>query len=146
MDTIILYQVVTRTRETGKGNDTCRINIGGIADLLPGGGRISAALTSYIFYIWKMILPLGLAAPYTHTAGQPLSYPAGAALLITGITVLTVRSAANQPWLLTGWLWYVITLFPVSGLTGPEIRADRYTYIPLTGVFIMTVWGIDSLI
>jgi protein O-mannosyl-transferase len=64
---------------------------------------------------------------------------------VTGIVMLTAR---KLPYLMVGWLWYLGTLVPVIGLVqvGHQSMADRYTYIPLIGIFIMTVWGFSELL
>ena len=63
------------------------------------------------------------------------------------ITLLAVRRFRSQPFLLVGWLWYLISLLPVIGLIqiGSHAFADRYTYLPLVGVFIGVVWGAGAL-
>jgi len=63
-------------------------------------------------------------------------------VLVT-ISVLAYRRRRQNPYLLAGWLWYLVTLLPVIGLirSGPHSQADRYTYVPLVGVFIMIAWG-----
>ncbi len=111
--------------------------------LYPLEVRISNALISYVIYLWKMVWPSGLAIYYPHV-GRLLLWPA----LISGIflvvvTVLILRFRRQAPYHLTGWCWYVITLLPVIGLVqiGGHGWADRYTYIPLIGPFIMLAWG-----
>ena len=54
----------------------------------------------------------------------------------------------RRPYLLVGWLWYVGTLVPVIGFVsvGMQARADRFTYLPLIGIFIMAAWGIPDLL
>ena len=69
---------------------------------------------------------------------------AGAAFVLIGISVWAVRRVNSAPHLLTGWLWYLGMLVPVAGLVqvGGQSMADRYTYVPLIGVFIAVVWSI----
>ena len=65
-------------------------------------------------------------------------------LLLAGLTVLCLRQARSRPWLLVGWAWFCVMLLPVIGLVqvGWQARADRYTYLPLIGVFILSwAWG-----
>jgi tetratricopeptide (TPR) repeat protein len=104
--------------------------------------RIGNALVSYCDYIWKMLRPTGLAVFYLHPAAglAGLSVAASAAVLLV-ITVVAVLLRRRR-YLLAGWLWYLGTLVPVIGLVqvGRQAMADRYTYIPLTGLFIMLVW------
>jgi tetratricopeptide (TPR) repeat protein len=114
----------------------------------PLGVRISNAIVSYIFYIAKMIWPNDLAVLYPHPGFGPLWQVAGAALLLVAATFMAIRGAKRFPYLPVGWLWYVGTLVPVIGLVqvGIHARADRYSYVPLIGLFIITAWGIPDLL
>ncbi|MGZ6220839.1 MAG: tetratricopeptide repeat protein [Syntrophales bacterium] len=68
-------------------------------------------------------------------------------LALIATTYLTVRVARRLPYLVVGWFWYLGTLIPVIGLVqvGLQSMADRYTYVPLIGVFIMIAWGVPEL-
>ena len=122
-------------------------------DFVPLGLRVSNAFVSYVSYLGQMIWPSSLAMFYPHPgsitaqAGIPLWKIMGAALLVCGISFLVMRQAQRRPYLLVGWLWYVGTLVPVIGLVqvGSQAMADRYTYVPLVGVFIAIAWGIPDL-
>ena len=73
----------------------------------------------------------------------------GAALLLVLLTVMALRCLREKPIVPVGWLWYLGTLVPVIGLAqlGDQAMADRYTYIPSIGLFLVIVWGlVDSLI
>ncbi|MDW8310392.1 MAG: tetratricopeptide repeat protein, partial [Verrucomicrobiales bacterium] len=100
--------------------------------------RVSNAVVSYIRYLRKTFWPDDLAVFYPHPGDWPLWQVAGATVLLAGVTWLTLRAARQRPWWLTGWLWYLGTLVPVIGLVqvGMQSIADRYTYIPLMGVFV----------
>jgi Flp pilus assembly protein TadD len=106
--------------------------------------RIGNALISYTGYLIKMMWPSDLAVFYPLTLEYQPWRIAGAALLLIAITVWTVRLSGKRPYLLFGWLWYVGTLVPVIGIVqvGLQSMADRYTYIPLIGIFIMAAWCI----
>jgi len=116
-------------------------------ETLPFLLRMENALISYVAYMGKMIWPLHLAAfyPYPRTIDPFLA--GGALLLLAGVTFLAVRTVRRSPYLLVGWLWYLGTLAPVIGIiqVGSQSMADRYTYIPLTGIFIMIAWGLPQL-
>ena len=115
----------------------------------PLGTRISNALVSYVSYIQKMIWPRGLAVFYPHPGNAlPLWQVGGASLLLVCITVLVIRVLQRRPYLAVGWLWYLGTLVPVIGLVraGDQAIADRYTYLPLIGLFIMIAWAISDLV
>ena len=116
----------------------------GSLDVLPIGVRIANALTSYVRYLLKTIWPVGLAAFYPHARSVPLWQSVGALAILVAITWLVIRAARRQPALLVGWWWYLVALAPVIGViqVGTQSMADRYTYVPLIGVFVMIVWGI----
>ena len=65
-----------------------------------------------------------------------------------GAYLFSLRYIQTAPYLAVGWLWYLITLLPVSGIiqVGDQAMADRYTYIPLIGLFIAIAWGIPDLL
>jgi tetratricopeptide (TPR) repeat protein len=111
--------------------------------------RIANAFISYAKYIWKMLWPAGLAVHYPHP-GQSLSmyHAVAAAVLLLAISVPVIRIAKGHGYLLTGWLWYLLTLVPVIGLVqaGAQAMADRYTYIPSIGIFIIVAWGMNELL
>jgi len=67
----------------------------------------------------------------------------GAALLLLGITAASFCMARRRPYVVVGWLWYLVTLLPVIGLIqlAGYSHADRYTYVPLIGLFVSLVWG-----
>jgi tetratricopeptide (TPR) repeat protein len=106
--------------------------------------RISNALITYIAYLGKMVWPVELIAYYPHPEQNVsitvAALAAGTLLLVTGL-VWGARS--RSAYLLTGWFWYLGTLVPVVGIVqvGLQAMADRYTYIPLIGIFIMAAWG-----
>ena len=95
-----------------------------------------------------MIWPSRLAIQYPYPEKFPLWQVAGAGLFLIGVSFLVVREARRRPYLVVGWLWYLGTLVPVIGLiqVGSQAMADRYTYVPLIGLFIMTAWGIPNLL
>ncbi|MGD0596997.1 MAG: tetratricopeptide repeat protein [Sedimentisphaerales bacterium] len=110
---------------------------------------VSNAFVSYVKYIEKMIWPSRLAVLYPHplnnlTAGQV----AAAVLILLVISVLVIRLAASRRYLLAGWFWYLGTLVPVIGFiqVGNQAMADRYSYITLTGLFIIIAWGVSDLL
>ena len=106
--------------------------------------RAGKACIAYVTYLYKMIWPVDLAVIYPFSKYPPGSarIVAAAAILLL-ISVVVVWASRRLPYLATGWFWYLVTLLPVSGLIqiGQHSVADRYTYIPLIGIFIMLVWG-----
>ena len=110
---------------------------------LPVGARIANAFMSYVRYLGKMVWPEGLAALYLRNAPWP-SWEAGlAALAVLTMSAAAIWLARRRPYIAAGWFWYLGTLVPVIGLVqvGMQTMADRYTYIPLIGMFIVLAWG-----
>jgi protein O-mannosyl-transferase len=112
--------------------------------MLPIETRLSNAVVSYAKYLWMTIGPAGLAVYYPHplkphTAGLV----AVAALVLLAITIGAVLLRRSRPYFLVGWLWFLGMLVPVIGLVqvGGQALADRYTYVPIVGLFIMAAWG-----
>mgnify|MGYP005852827073 CR=1 FL=1 len=112
-------------------------------ELLPMHQRAANALVSYAAYLGRMLWPAHLA-PYYPYQPLPTGIVLGCALILAAVSAVVIRFSRNRPFLFMGWFWYVITLVPVIGLiqVGGQARADRYTYIPLIGIFIIAAWGI----
>jgi len=109
--------------------------------------RVPAAAISYVTYIGKMIWPRHLAMPYLYASNVlPIWKVIASVIVLAAITSLAVLLRRKRPYLLVGWLWYVGTLVPVIGLVqvGPQMIADRYTYLPLIGLFVMIAWGVPD--
>jgi tetratricopeptide (TPR) repeat protein len=123
---------------------------GAVAGLerLPLGIRLTNAPASYLAYIGKMLWPVRLAAFYPLHASTPVLQVTLGALLLIGVTILAFRAGQRHGYLLVGWLWYVGTLIPVIGLVqaGSQSMADRYTYVPLIGLFLIAAWGAPELV
>ncbi|MDD5063915.1 MAG: tetratricopeptide repeat protein [Phycisphaerae bacterium] len=117
------------------------------ADLLPVTIRTTNALVSYINYIGKMIYPSGLAVFYPHPLKLQIWQPIVSAVMLTVISTIVIYMGRRRRYLAVGWLWYLGTLVPVVGLVqvGLQAMADRYTYLPLIGIFIMVSWGAAEL-
>ena len=115
---------------------------------VPLEARVGNALVFYLSYIGKMIWPHPLAVFYPHPGRLPMGQVVGAGLFLVGVSVLVVRLARKYPYLVVGWLWYLGTLVPVIGLVqvGGHGLADRYTYVPLIGLFMMMAWGVPEVL
>ncbi|MFZ4855036.1 MAG: glycosyltransferase family 39 protein [Desulfuromonadaceae bacterium] len=123
-------------------------NSGGIVTDYTLLERLSRVDVSYVEYLEKTFWPGRLSVFYPFLGTPPSSLlVAGSLLALLLILMTVVLSRKRYPFLVTGWLWYVITLLPVIGLiqVGDHSIADRYTYIPLIGIFVMMVWGISQL-
>jgi len=113
---------------------------------LPVATRIANALWSLVVYVRKMFLPYDLALYYPITP-VPLWKAVSAAILLTGTTWMATKRFTKYPYLAVGWFWYLVTLVPVIGLVqvGNQAMADRYSYIPHIGLFMMASWGCGDL-
>ena len=124
-------------------------------DQMSTAWRMVNAPLAYCTYLYQTLWPTRLAVIYPHPAmiagtrlGDYLWPAAGATVLLASVTVLCVAAARRRPYLLVGWLWYLVTLVPVVGVVqvGHQSHADRYTYLPMIGVYIMVAWGLRDAI
>jgi tetratricopeptide (TPR) repeat protein len=113
---------------------------------LPIETRLANAIVSYAHYIEKMVWPRNLAVLYPYPDMIPIGQVVLAGIVLVGISVFVFRWARTRPHLVVGWLWYLGTLVPVIGLVqvGSQAMADRYTYVPLIGLFIMVAMGVPD--
>jgi len=116
-------------------------------DAIPLNLRLANALVSYVAYIGKMLWPARLAVLYPYAQSLPRWEIAGAFLGLIIVSVAAIRGGLRHPYLPVGWFWYLGTLVPVIGLVqvGPQAMADRYTYVPLIGLFILVAWGVPDM-
>jgi tetratricopeptide (TPR) repeat protein len=115
---------------------------------LPLSVRIGNALVSYVAYLGQMICPAGLAVYYPHPGNSlALRKIFAAFILLLVISISAIATRRKQPWFLFGWLWYLGMLVPVIGLVqvGGQARADRYTYLPQIGLYILLTWAAVEL-
>lgn len=115
----------------------------GSLETYPLGVRAANALVSYVAYLGMTVWPRELAVLYLHPgANIPAWEVAGAAAVLLAITVVAVLARSRAPALLFGCLWYLGTLVPVIGIVqaGEQAMADRFTYVPLVGVFVAVAW------
>ncbi|MCK9391168.1 MAG: tetratricopeptide repeat protein [Syntrophales bacterium] len=106
--------------------------------------RLENALVSYAGYMGMMLWPVNMAVFYPHPLDSLALWKVlGAAGLLIAVSAAVIWKGRRHPYLITGWFWYLGTLVPVIGLVqvGVQAMADRYTYIPLIGLFIMIAWG-----
>jgi tetratricopeptide (TPR) repeat protein len=114
---------------------------------LPLAARGGNALVSYCRYLEKIFWPADLAVFYPHPGHWPAAEVLLAGGLVAGLSAPIWSQRRRYPFLLMGWLWFLGTLLPVIQLvqTGNHAMADRYTYVPSLGVFIVLVWGAYEL-
>jgi protein O-mannosyl-transferase len=115
---------------------------------VPISFRLENAVTAYAGYLWKMVWPVDLAIFYP--LREPIAWHliAESALVLVGISFIVWRKCRSCPWLLVGWLWFLITLLPVIGLVqvGAQAMADRYSYFPLIGIFLAVTFLAQDLV
>ena len=105
--------------------------------------RIGNALVSYVSYLKQMFWPSGLAVLYPFPAnGRPLWEVILALILLLSMTAGVFILRKTRPYLLVGWLWYLLMLVPVIGFiqSGLRAQADRYTYLPQIGLYVLLTW------
>ena len=109
--------------------------------------RLNNAMVAYITYLGKTIWPTHLSVLYPHP-GETLAIWKGglSALALLSVSFICIRLMKKAPYFAFGWFWYVGTLIPVIGIlqVGAQSMADRYTYMPLIGIFCLIVWGVSD--
>jgi len=115
---------------------------------LPFFWRVNNALTSYVTYIWQMIWPMRLGVFYPHPENRLPLWEIGLAItLLIAVSAACFRLRKERPYLIVGWLWYLLMLAPTIGVVQINLQAhaDRYTYLPQIGLYLMAVWGVADL-
>lgn len=109
--------------------------------------RLTNASVSYATYVLKTFLPSKLAIFYPLNA-NPTWQVLVSIIFLLSMTSFAVITAKRYPFILAGWLWFVVMLTPVIGVlqVGLQSRADRYTYLPLIGIFVIITWGTAELL
>ena len=111
--------------------------------------RVANGLLSYVRYLGKTFWPSDLAVIYPHLGSKfPLTQGLLAGIALAVVSVVVFNIGKRRPYLTVGWLWYLITLLPMIGLIqfGEHAMADRFTYVPLIGIFVIVAWGVPDLL
>lgn len=106
--------------------------------------RVGSAALGLSTYVGQLFWPSGLSPFYPHPGlDLPMARVAIAVSMLAAVSMLCLVQARRRPFLLAGWCWFLVTVLPVSGLiqVGAQAHADRYTYVPLIGLFLMIVWA-----
>ena len=128
---------------------------GGATELVANltfGARVANAVVSYGVLMGKTVWPTALGVFYPHPVSTGTAIPAwqiaASLTLLVGVTLVVLRQGRRRPFLAVGWLWFLGTLVPVSGLiqTGAHSTADRFAYLPSIGLFVALAWGVPSLL
>lgn len=122
-----------------------------LSKVVPLQFRMANVPISYISYLLKTFYPARLAVLYPHP-GEAISVLQAVIYLVilaaaTAVVIHIVWRRGRYPWLAVGWLWYLISLVPVIGVVqiGAHAMTDRFTYLPLTGIFIIVAFGVSEL-
>jgi protein O-mannosyl-transferase len=115
--------------------------------VVPARLRLENVLTAYAGYLWKMVWPVDLAIFYPLHKSIPSHLIAESAILLAGISIIVWLERKCSSWLVTGWLWFLVTLVPVIGLVqvGGQAMADRYSYFPLVGIFLAVAFSAEAV-
>jgi len=110
--------------------------------------RIANAFVSYVRYLGKTVWPSQLANPYPLVRHWELPLVAYSVVLVIGLSAVTIVVARRFPYVFMGWFWFLVTLIPVIGViqVGIQSMADRYSYFPLIGLFIVFAWGLSEFV
>lgn len=111
------------------------------------GTKIDLITKAYIAYLKKTFWPYTLYLPYLRSVGPSTGFSFLSSSILLTITVWAIYHIRKYPFLIFGWLWFFVVLLPVSGIVpfGAHFMADRYTYVPHVGLFIMVVWYVHQI-
>jgi len=127
-----------------------QIDLGATKSLadIPMRVRISNSIMACVLYLRKTIWPSDLAPIYPLRFDWPWWQVALCGLLLAAASLWVIAQTKKRQYLLVGWIWYLVCLVPTIGLVqvGSQGMADRYSYVPLIGIFIMAVWYVAEII
>ncbi len=114
---------------------------------LPLGARLANVPAAMMRYLGKFFWPANLSVCYPHPGWWPASVFVAAILVVVAITIAAWRWRQTQPWILTGWIWFVALLLPTVGIVqvGFQSMADRYTYLPMLGWELALIWSVRAV-
>ena len=146
---LILEKIPLLTLSVAAGVATLLLQRSSLAavEQLPLASRIGNGLVSCVIYMKQMIWPVGLAVFYPHPGDQLPVWEIGLAVVVLGMASAgAIALRRKSPYLITGWFWYVVMLLPVIGLiqVGSQAHADRYTYLPQIGLYLLVAWAITD--
>jgi tetratricopeptide (TPR) repeat protein len=123
--------------------------VGTLSTVLAWDARLANGAVAVARYLGKFLAPFNLAALYPHPGYWPGAAVAAATALMVALSWLAWAQRTRRPWVLAGWLWFLVTLLPASGVVaqvGIQALADRYTYLPMLGVTIAIAWTIADAV
>ena len=148
---IFLEKIPLLILSTGTGILTFALQkrAAGAIAALPFLWRVQNAIVSYVTYAWKTLWPTRLAVFYPHPNDTLATWQVVLAfVLLLAVTCAAIIWRDKRPYLFTGWFWYLVMLVPVIGLVqvGEQGHADRYTYLPSIGLFLIAVWAVGDAV
>jgi len=116
-------------------------------DPYPLTARLAHVVTAFTDYLAKTVWPAHLAVFYPLPLATAWWRVGAATILLAGATYVAIALTHRRPYVIVGWLWYLVMLLPVIGLVqvGGQGMADRYTYLPLVGIFVVVAWGLADM-
>ena len=110
--------------------------------------RIAHSIAAYGKYVRKLFVPYDLGIPYPYSSEIPAATTLASLLLIVGVSFFAIRTLRSHPYIAVGWFWFLGMLVPVIGLVqvGQQDLADRYSYVPAIGLFLIVAWGVPYLL
>jgi len=114
---------------------------------LPLAARFGNASISCVIYLVQMVWPENLTVFYPYRLGLPGWQALGASAFLFFVVLVAILTARRFPYFFVGWLWYLGMLVPVIGLVqvGDQSHADRYTYLPQIGLYLLVTWAAKDL-
>ena len=119
---------------------------GALTSSMPLAWRLKNAVYSYALYLWKFVWPAKLAVFYPHPENHLAIWQVAVAGLVLIAISAVVWRFRDRKYLVVGWLWYLITLFPMIGIlqSGRQAMGDRHAALPMIGLLIAAVWLIGD--
>jgi tetratricopeptide (TPR) repeat protein len=117
-------------------------------EAVPLALRLQNFLNSYASYLGQLVWPSNLQFFYVYPPSVPMWQTITAGILIAALSAFAVRRFKSHPYLLVGWLWFLGTLLPVSGIYQAGLwpaMADRWLYVPSIGIFLAFTWGVSAI-
>jgi hypothetical protein len=110
--------------------------------------KIGSVAVSYVNYVSKLVYPVDLAFPYSEHGHPPVSWALASVVLLLVWSGVALAQAREKPYFVVGWFYFLGALVPTIGIikVGSQTMADRYSYIPSIGLFIVIVWGLNDLL
>jgi cytochrome c-type biogenesis protein CcmH/NrfG len=114
----------------------------------PLDARLAHVPVAYAWYLFKLVWPVDHSIYYILHVNHAIEKVIGALLVLCFATGILVWQARRHPYLVFGWLWFLVMLVPVAGFVqaGNQAYAERYTYLPYIGLFILCAWGIPAFL